>query len=175
MCAKIRLDLQTLLMSNGCSRRRSSTGACGKFYLKREHPRRDVLFFFGYSDECEQPIFVLANEYSMLAFLGIIVQEFVHLPDPVFSNPVATEAFFQVPQAGLWQILALIGFLEVFLHRGKISSVVMFEDPETKVCVIVHCCCEASEIPEASVVVANRGSLFLYFLHPAGASWVQPS
>lgn len=62
----------------------------------------------------------------MLAFLGVIVQEFVHLPDPQFANPVATEAFFQVPNAGLWQIFLACGLAEVILHKGKISYLDMF-------------------------------------------------
>ncbi|KAI0567397.1 light-harvest protein [Gracilaria domingensis] len=64
----------------------------------------------------------------MLAFLGILVQEFVHLPGPMFSNPVATEAFFQVPAAGLWQIFLFCGVCEFILHKGKISYADMFDD-----------------------------------------------
>ncbi|CAN8075891.1 unnamed protein product [Agarophyton chilense] len=64
----------------------------------------------------------------MLAFLGFIVQEFVHLPGPQFANPVATEAFFQVPSAGLWQIFLFCGLSEFILHKGKITYLNMFED-----------------------------------------------
>ncbi len=74
----------------------------------------------------------------MLAFLGIIIQEFFHIPGPEFANPVATEAFFQVPAAGIVQIIAFCGILEYVLHKGKLNSIEMFEDSETKVC-IVHC------------------------------------
>lgn len=63
----------------------------------------------------------------MLAFLGMIVQEFAHLPSETFSNPVATEAFFQVPAAGLWQIFLFCGLAETILHKGKISYLDMFE------------------------------------------------
>lgn len=64
----------------------------------------------------------------MLAFLGIIVQEFVHLPDAQFSNPVATEALLQIPAAGLWQIFLFCGLCEFILHKGKLSSVDMFDN-----------------------------------------------
>lgn len=67
----------------------------------------------------------------MLAFLGMLVQEFVHLPDAQFSNPVATEAFFQVPSAGLWQIFLFCGLAEMILHKGKVSYLDMFEDGAT--------------------------------------------
>lgn len=68
----------------------------------------------------------------MLAFLGVLVQEFVHLPAEQFSNPLATEAFFQVPVGGLFQILLACGIVEYVSHRGKMSYVDMFEDSETK-------------------------------------------
>ncbi|PXF44052.1 Fucoxanthin-chlorophyll a-c binding protein A, chloroplastic [Gracilariopsis chorda] len=64
----------------------------------------------------------------MLAFLGFLVQEFVHLPGPEFANPVATEALFQVPAAGLWQIFLFCGLMEFIGHKGKITYVNMFED-----------------------------------------------
>lgn len=62
----------------------------------------------------------------MLAFLGMLVQEFAHLPDPAFANPVATEAFYQVPVGGLWQILIACGIAEMILHKGKVSYTDMF-------------------------------------------------
>lgn len=63
----------------------------------------------------------------MLAFLGVLVQEFVHLPSPLFSNPVATDAFFQVPAGGLWQIFLACGLVEFISHRGKLSYSDMFD------------------------------------------------
>lgn len=63
----------------------------------------------------------------MLAFLGVLVQEFVHLPAPQFANPVATEAFFQVPAGGLWQIFLACGLVEFISHRGKLSYTDMFD------------------------------------------------
>lgn len=75
------------------------------------------LFFLRYSD----------GRVAMLAFLGVLVQEFVHLPSPLFSNPVATEAFFQVPAGGLWQIFLACGLVEFISHRGKLSYNDMFD------------------------------------------------
>lgn len=68
----------------------------------------------------------------MLAFLGIIVQEFVHLPGKEFSNPLATDAFFQVPVGGIAQIFLFCGMCEFLLHRGKITYGDMFSDPNQK-------------------------------------------
>ena len=53
----------------------------------------------------------------MLASLGCLVQEVVHLPFPATSNPVASEAFFQVPAGGLWQIFAAIGAIEHYSNN----------------------------------------------------------
>jgi hypothetical protein len=57
----------------------------------------------------------------MLASLGCLVQEVVHLPFPATSNPVASEAFFQVPAGGLWQIFAAIGAVEHFSNNFAVS------------------------------------------------------
>lgn len=62
----------------------------------------------------------------MLAFLGMLAQEFVHLPNPAYANPVATEAFYQVPAGALWQIFLFCGVVELVLHKGKISYTDMF-------------------------------------------------
>lgn len=35
----------------------------------------------------------------MLAFAGLVVQEFVHLPGDLYSEPNAIKAFYQVCQA----------------------------------------------------------------------------
>mmetsp|Transcript_16288 Transcript_16288/g.40137 ORF Transcript_16288/g.40137 Transcript_16288/m.40137 type:complete len:215 (+) Transcript_16288:213-857(+) len=70
---------------------------------------------------------------AMLAVVGIIVQEFVHLPGPMFSNKLATEAFGQVPVGGLWQIFIACGIAEFIGHKGKMSSADMFEDPNRMV------------------------------------------
>nr|AAP80713.1 light-harvest protein [Griffithsia japonica] len=68
---------------------------------------------------------------SMLAVLGMLVQEFIHLPAKGFENPLATEAFFQVPSAGLFQIFLFCGFAELYLHKGKLSPSDMFSDGAT--------------------------------------------
>ena len=65
---------------------------------------------------------------SMLAVLGCLVQEFVHLPFPATSNPVPTEAFFQVPAGGLWQIFVFCGVIEHFSNGFKMSGETMFKD-----------------------------------------------
>lgn len=64
----------------------------------------------------------------MLAFLGFIVQEFVHLPGPQFANPLATAAIFDIPTAGIWQIVLFCGLAEFILHKGNISYLNMFDD-----------------------------------------------
>lgn len=64
----------------------------------------------------------------MLAFLGILVQEFFHLPSAQFSNPVATDAFYQVPKAGLWQIFLFCGVAELIMHKGRVSYADMHEE-----------------------------------------------
>lgn len=60
---------------------------------------------------------------AMLAFLGLLVQEFFHLPADAFSNPLGTEAFFQVPVGGLFQIFIFCGIVELITHRGDVSYV----------------------------------------------------
>ena len=65
---------------------------------------------------------------AMLATLGTIVQEFVQLPFPATSNPVATEAFFQVPAGGLWQIFVFCGVIEHFSNDFKMSGETMFSN-----------------------------------------------
>jgi len=64
----------------------------------------------------------------MLAALGFIVQEFAHLPGAVFSNKLATEAFGQVPSAGLAQIFIFCGLAEFVLHKGKMTPLNMHAD-----------------------------------------------
>jgi hypothetical protein len=64
---------------------------------------------------------------AMLASLGLIVQEFVHLPAPAFTNPLGTEAFFQVPVGGLAQIFLFCGVVELISNKGKVTYGDMFE------------------------------------------------
>ena len=60
---------------------------------------------------------------AMLAFLGLLVQEFVHLPDPMFSNPVGTEAMKQVPLGGWPQIFLFCGVVELITMKGDYNYV----------------------------------------------------
>jgi len=64
----------------------------------------------------------------MLATLGCIVPEFIRLPFESTSNPVPSEAFFQVPAGGLWQIFLFIGVIEHFSNNFKMSGETMFSD-----------------------------------------------
>jgi hypothetical protein len=50
---------------------------------------------------------------AMLAVVGFIVQEFIHLPGDVFSNPHPMQAIGQVPVAGWVQIFLLVAILEM--------------------------------------------------------------
>lgn len=62
-----------------------------------------------------------------MAIVGLIVQEFVHLPAPAFGNPLATEAFFSVPAGGLFQIFLFCGICELVGHKGALTYSDMFE------------------------------------------------
>ena len=65
----------------------------------------------------------------MLGVVGMLVQEFVHLPGgPAFSDPLATSAISTAPVEGLLQILLFCGLCEWFLHKGKITPTDMHED-----------------------------------------------
>lgn len=57
----------------------------------------------------------------MLATLGFIVQEFVHLPGPMFQNKLATTAHWSVPQEGMLQIFLFCGLIEFITHKGKLT------------------------------------------------------
>lgn len=67
----------------------------------------------------------------MLAVVGILAQEFVHLPGSMFSEPLATAAFDTVPKGGLAQIFLFCGLAEYVLHKGKMTYGEMHADPET--------------------------------------------
>lgn len=49
----------------------------------------------------------------MLATLGMLVQEFVHLPDPAFSEPNPLKAIYAVPVEGWVQIITVICLVEL--------------------------------------------------------------
>ncbi|KAK1865684.1 hypothetical protein I4F81_008211 [Pyropia yezoensis] len=50
---------------------------------------------------------------AMLACVGWIVAEFLHLPDPQFSNPVALRAMFQINWGAWVQILLAVSIVEI--------------------------------------------------------------
>mmetsp|Transcript_14724 Transcript_14724/g.39440 ORF Transcript_14724/g.39440 Transcript_14724/m.39440 type:complete len:212 (-) Transcript_14724:965-1600(-) len=67
----------------------------------------------------------------MLAALGFMVQEFVHLPGPEFSEKLATQAVYRVPTGGLWQIFIACGIAEFIGHRGKMTYMEISKDKGT--------------------------------------------
>mmetsp|Transcript_10181 Transcript_10181/g.21339 ORF Transcript_10181/g.21339 Transcript_10181/m.21339 type:complete len:211 (-) Transcript_10181:219-851(-) len=77
--------------------------------------------------ECE----IKHGRICMLAAVGFIVQEFVHLPGDVFSSKLATEAIFKVPTGGLWQIFIAIGAVELISHKGKLTYPEFTKDTTT--------------------------------------------
>ena len=66
---------------------------------------------------------------SMLAVVGYLVQQYVHLPSPDgrydVSNPI--DAVFAVGASPLIQIFVGIGALESINHKGKLGMSDMFE------------------------------------------------
>lgn len=64
---------------------------------------------------------------SMLACLGMVFAEFVHLPGEAYTNPAPLAAAAQVGPGVLLQIVFGMGMAEWFLNKGKISSLDMFE------------------------------------------------
>eukprot|EP00183_Erythrolobus_madagascarensis_P001329 CAMPEP_0185851108 /NCGR_PEP_ID=MMETSP1354-20130828/5810_1 /TAXON_ID=708628 /ORGANISM="Erythrolobus madagascarensis, Strain CCMP3276" /LENGTH=167 /DNA_ID=CAMNT_0028551933 /DNA_START=70 /DNA_END=570 /DNA_ORIENTATION=+ len=67
----------------------------------------------------------------MLAVVGFLVQEVVHLPGEVFSAKLATEAFSKVPTGGLWQIFIACGVAEYIGHKGKMTYMDISADKGT--------------------------------------------
>jgi len=65
---------------------------------------------------------------AMLACLGFVAQEFVHLPGEAYSNPAPLAAFNQVGASPILQIIIACGFLEAHLHKGKMTILNTFED-----------------------------------------------
>jgi hypothetical protein len=63
---------------------------------------------------------------AMLAVVGLIVPEFVHLPAEAFSYSLPTEAWTHVPVGGLFQIFLFCGLCELVGHGGKITYADMF-------------------------------------------------
>ncbi|CAM9388207.1 unnamed protein product [Choristocarpus tenellus] len=57
---------------------------------------------------------------SMLAVVGVIVQSFVHLPHPLFSNPLPLAAFIDIwkeAAPAVMLVLVLIGVLELTVGK----------------------------------------------------------
>lgn len=50
---------------------------------------------------------------AMLACVGMLVQEFVHLPNPMYSEPNPIKAIYSVPVEGWIQIIAFISLVEL--------------------------------------------------------------
>lgn len=74
----------------------------------------DPLYLSNYLDQDYAAQGELKNgRVAMLACLGWLVAELVHLPDKQFSNPIALDAIYQVPVAGWIQILVAISVVEL--------------------------------------------------------------
>jgi len=58
-------------------------------------------------------LYLADGRVAMLACLGWLVAEFVHLPAKQFSNPVALDAIYQIPVAGWVQILTFVSLIEL--------------------------------------------------------------
>jgi hypothetical protein len=63
----------------------------------------------------------------MLAVVGMVVAEFVHLPGEAYSNPAPLAAVSQVGPSVMLQIVFGMGAVEYILNKGKMSSMDMFE------------------------------------------------
>ncbi|PXF48652.1 Chlorophyll a-b binding protein 7, chloroplastic [Gracilariopsis chorda] len=59
---------------------------------------------------------------AMLACLGMMVQEFVHLPGPMFQEPNPLRAIYTVPIAGWVQILAFITIVELITFKATFET-----------------------------------------------------
>ena len=58
----------------------------------------------------------------MLATVGIVVQEFIHLPGSVFAESNPLSAIYAVPFEGWVQILMLISLIELATFKTNFSS-----------------------------------------------------
>ena len=64
----------------------------------------------------------------MLACLGYVVQEFVHLPGEMHQNPNPIAAVADVGPEAMLQLIFGVGFIEWGMNKGKMTSLSMFED-----------------------------------------------
>eukprot|EP00640_Fibrocapsa_japonica_P005073 CAMPEP_0113952646 /NCGR_PEP_ID=MMETSP1339-20121228/90521_1 /TAXON_ID=94617 /ORGANISM="Fibrocapsa japonica" /LENGTH=201 /DNA_ID=CAMNT_0000961293 /DNA_START=171 /DNA_END=776 /DNA_ORIENTATION=+ /assembly_acc=CAM_ASM_000762 len=65
---------------------------------------------------------------AMLAVLGVLVQERFHIPGAAYQNPNPIQAVADVGVGPMLQIILGVGALEIFLYKGKITILDMFED-----------------------------------------------
>lgn len=65
---------------------------------------------------------------AMLAVLGVLAQEFIHLPGELYSNPNPVAAASQVGAQPLAQIVLFGGFVEYGLYNGKMTYQEIMED-----------------------------------------------
>ncbi|CAM9702530.1 unnamed protein product [Heterosigma akashiwo] len=69
---------------------------------------------------------------SMLAVVGFLVSQAVHLPGPAYQSTNPIEALSMVGPQPLAQIFLFCGFLEFTQNKGKMTMLDMFEDKERK-------------------------------------------
>ncbi|GAB0494324.1 hypothetical protein MMPV_005616 [Pyropia vietnamensis] len=86
---------------------------------------------FGFTDRIDRRWMVEAEvkngRVAMLAALGMVIQEFIHLPNHLYSNPLPAGAFNDVPSLALWQIFAFCGLFELATYGGNINYPMMLE------------------------------------------------
>jgi hypothetical protein len=63
----------------------------------------------------------------MLACLGFVTQEFVHIPGAAYQNPNPLAAWGDVGIEGLMQFIFGMGIIEYGIYGGKITTLEMFE------------------------------------------------
>jgi len=58
---------------------------------------------------------------ACLGCLGILVQEFIHLPNSNYQNPLPAGAWADVPTVALWQIFIFCGLFELASYGGNVT------------------------------------------------------
>lgn len=83
----------------------------------------DPLYLSDYLDQEWAAAGELKNgRVAMLATLGMLVQEFVHLPNPMFAEPNPIKAIYAVPVEGWVQILVAISIIELATFKKTYES-----------------------------------------------------
>lgn len=78
----------------------------------------DPLYLSNYVDQDYAAAGELKNgRVAMLAVVGMLVQEFVHLPSPMFSESNPLKAIYTVPVEGWVQILVAITIVELITFK----------------------------------------------------------